>query len=124
MTAGGSGLRRFGVVLAGVLGAVGVVAAAGASHAGDERILGALSLVALTHAPTVLALALFGAAGRLAQAALLFIGLGALLFCADLGFRHFAGGALFAMLAPIGGTAMIVGWLALAASAWTGLVRE
>ena len=123
MTASGVGLRRFGVVLAGALGAGGVIAAAGASHAGDERILGAIALVALTHAPTILALALFGAVGRVAQAALLLIGVGAILFCADLGFRHFAGGALFAMLAPIGGTAMIAGWLALAASAWTGLVR-
>ncbi len=49
---------RTATAIAGILGAVGIIAAAGASHAGDERILGALSLIALTQAPALLALGL------------------------------------------------------------------
>jgi uncharacterized membrane protein YgdD (TMEM256/DUF423 family) len=111
-------IDRFGrtiVALAGLLGAAGVAAAASASHAGDERILGSLALVALTQAPALVALGLW-AKGRLMRAAAAVIGAGALLFVIDLGVRHFTGSGLVA-LAPIGGVAMIAGWLLLAAGA-------
>jgi len=42
---------------------------------------------------------------------------GLLLFCGDLLARDFLGSRLFPMSAPIGGTLLIVGWLAIAASA-------
>jgi len=74
---------RTALAVAGSLGAGGVAAAAAASHAGDERILGALALVALTHAPAVLALSRTAVRGWLMRAATALIGLGALVFCGD-----------------------------------------
>lgn len=111
---------RLVLALAGLLGAGGVAAAAAASHAGDERVLGALALVALTHAPAVLALALHGGTGKIIRAATILIGLGALVFCLDLAARHFTGGRLFPMSAPFGGVAMIAGWLLLVLAAIVG----
>ena len=108
---------RLALALAGLLGAAGVAAAAAASHAGDDRILGALSLIALTQAPAVLALALFGGRGICLRIATGLIGLGALVFCLDLAARHFLGHRLLPMSAPIGGTAMIAGWLTLVVAA-------
>jgi uncharacterized membrane protein YgdD (TMEM256/DUF423 family) len=45
------------------------------------------------------------------------IGAGALLFSADLAVRHFTGHGLFPMSAPIGGSAMILGWALLVPAA-------
>jgi uncharacterized membrane protein YgdD (TMEM256/DUF423 family) len=101
---------RIAIIAAGVLGATGVVAAAAASHTGDERILGNLALIALTQAPAILALGLYAPASLLTRIATTCIGAGALLFSADLAMRHFTGTALFPMSAPIGGSAMILGW--------------
>jgi uncharacterized membrane protein YgdD (TMEM256/DUF423 family) len=107
---------RLAIAIAGILGAAGVAAAAAASHKGDTRILGSLALIALTQAPAVLALGLY-AGGRTLRVATAVIGLGALVFSADLALRHFTGGRLFPMSAPLGGTAMIVGWLILIVAA-------
>lgn len=107
------------VVAAAILGAAGVVAAAGATHSGDQALLGPLSLVALTHAPAILALALAAPATRLFRLTILVLALGALLFVADLACRHFTGHALFSMAAPIGGSALILGWLMLVPAAFT-----
>lgn len=102
---------------AGILGAIGIVAAAGASHAGDEHVLGPLSLIALTQAPALLAFALISVPQLLPRIAASLIAVGALLFCADLAARHFTGSALFPMSAPIGGSAMILGWALLVPAA-------
>jgi uncharacterized membrane protein YgdD (TMEM256/DUF423 family) len=91
-----------------------MAAAAAASHAGDERILGPLALIALTQAPALLAIALAAPAGRIFRAGAILIALGAVIFTADLALRHFTGNRLFPLSAPIGGTAMIAGWLVLA----------
>lgn len=93
---------------AGLLGACGVAAAAASSHAG-AALLGPLSLVALTHAPALLALGRYGDT-RPQHAATLVLAAGALLFCADLATRHFAGSGLFPLAAPLGGMLMIAGW--------------
>jgi uncharacterized membrane protein YgdD (TMEM256/DUF423 family) len=114
---------RLFLALAGLLGASGIAAAAMAAHAGDERILGALALVALSHASAVLALALYGGTGKIIRTATVLIGLGALVFCLDLAVRHFTGGRLFPMSAPFGGVAMIAGWLLLALAALFGVRR-
>ena len=111
---------RIVLVIAALLGAVGVIAAAGATHSGDQALLGPLSLVALTHAPTLLVLALAAPATRLFRLAIVVIGLGAIVFVADLAVRHFTGAALFPMAAPAGGTALILGWLVLAVGAAIG----
>jgi uncharacterized membrane protein YgdD (TMEM256/DUF423 family) len=110
---------RIATIAAGLLGAAGVVAAAGASHAGDERILGNLALIALTQAPAVLALGLYAPATLLLRIATTCIAAGAIVFCADLAMRHFTGHALFPMSAPIGGSGMILGWALLVPTAFT-----
>lgn len=110
-------LSRIGVLVAGILGAAGVAAAAGASHGGDTALLGSLALIALTQAPAILALSLHGGINWFMRAGGIVVAAGAVLFCADLALRHFTGNHLFPMSAPIGGTGMIAGWLLLAVSA-------
>lgn len=112
---------RLPLVLASLMGAAGVALAAAAAHGGDASRLGPASSMLLFHAPAILAaqaLTLSGAIrskiGWLAVAALL---LGTLLFAGDLTLRHYSGQALFPMAAPIGGTLLIAGWVALAAAA-------
>src|SRR5438445_5614878 len=106
-----SGFDRFMLAVAGVLGATGIAAAAGASHGGDAPILGALALIALSQAPAILALALVGNHTRLGKASTTLIAFGAVVFAADLASRHFLGNRLFPLSAPLGGLAMIAGWL-------------
>jgi len=107
--------NRLAFVVAGILGAGGVAAAAGASHySGDERVLGAVALVALTHAATFLALGLASTTGRLLRAGALVIGAGVGIFCLDLTVRHIFDVALMPITAPIGGMAMIAGWTLIA----------
>ena len=115
---------RLMLAVAGALGATGIAAAAGASHGGDTQILAALALIALSQAPAVLALALYANRSRMLTASTLFIGLGALLFSADLGARHFLGNRLFPLSAPLGGLAMIGGWLLLTVAALAAGVRR
>ena len=105
---------RLALFLAGVLGAGGVAAAAAASHADDERIFGAIALIALVHAAVLLAFGLSSVTGLLLRTGALVIGAGACLFSADLAARHFLGQGLFPMSAPFGGTAIIGGWVLVA----------
>ena len=70
------------------------------------------SLVALTHAPALLALALI-ARPPIFTVALVTLSSGTILFCADIAVRYGFGHALFPMSAPIGGMLMIAGWLIL-----------
>jgi uncharacterized membrane protein YgdD (TMEM256/DUF423 family) len=112
--------RRIVVFIAALIGAAGVAAAAGATHSGDQILLGPLALVALTHAPALLALAAYQPPLRFMPAATVILALGAIVFSVDLAMRHFTGAALFPMAAPIGGTALIAGWLILALGAAIG----
>lgn len=101
---------KLGIVLAGVLGSVGVASAAASSHAG-AALLGPLSLIALSHAPALLALSLTPlGGGRLHTATIGLLGAGACFFCADLAARHVFGTGLFPLSAPIGGVLMMAGW--------------
>jgi uncharacterized membrane protein YgdD (TMEM256/DUF423 family) len=102
--------------LATLMGAAGVALAAAAVHkdGGELASRGAIFLV--LHAAAALAIA---AHARIAVSrAVLVIGFameaGASLFAADLAFHAFAGARLFPFAAPIGGTTMILSWLALA----------
>ena len=107
--------NRLAIVLAGLLGAGGVAAAAAATHQGGA-LLGPLSLVAMTHAPALLAVGLSGVTALGLRAGALVVGFGALFFCADLGTKHLWGVSLFPYAAPIGGSAMIAGWAILGVS--------
>lgn len=101
--------NRLTIVLAGLLGAGGVAAAAAATHQGGA-LLAPLSLIAMTHAPALLAAGLSGVAALGLRAGVLAVGLGALLFCLDLAAKHLGGVSLFPYAAPIGGSGMIAGW--------------
>jgi uncharacterized membrane protein YgdD (TMEM256/DUF423 family) len=116
-------LARVLIVLAGIMGADGVILAAASAHQADASRLSAASSMLLFHACAVLATV------ALAERALLHtrIGLGAAigfviaaaLFAGDLTLRQYAGHGLFPMAAPTGGTLLIASWLALAvAAAW------
>jgi uncharacterized membrane protein YgdD (TMEM256/DUF423 family) len=111
---------RLAIAVAGILGAVGIAAAAGATHLGDTRVLGSLSLIALSQAPAVLVLALVAGRHWSTQLATALIGLGALVFSADLAALHFMGASPLPIAAPIGGSAMILGWLVLIPAAFLG----
>jgi uncharacterized membrane protein YgdD (TMEM256/DUF423 family) len=100
------------IVLAGLFGAAGVMAAAGASHAGESRNLAAIAAIGLAHGPTMLAIGLAGR-GRAFAAAAILLGLGTALFLGDLGYREWQGSAVFPGAAPLGGGAMILGWAAI-----------
>ena len=120
MTIDPATFHRFAVTVAGILGAAGIAAAAGATHQGDTRILGALALIALTQAPAVLVLALISGRHWLLRLATALIGLGALVFSADLAAIHFLGASPLPIAAPIGGGALILGWLILIPAGFVG----
>lgn len=104
---------RATLVVAGVVGAAGVMAAAGASHGGDvSRNLSAVATICLAHAPVLLGLALAGR-GMVLRVAAALIGIGTLVFAGDLGMREWLGHGLFAGAAPLGGGSMILGWVAI-----------
>jgi len=114
-------LNRSPYILAAVaalMGAAGVALAAAGVHAsgGDLARTGALFL--LMHAAAALAIA---AHARLATApgrALVIVGFvmeaGAALFSAELAARAFTGDRIFPFAAPIGGSTMMLSWVALA----------
>jgi uncharacterized membrane protein YgdD (TMEM256/DUF423 family) len=116
-------LLRILIILAGVMGADGVILAALSAHGGDTTRLGAASSMLLFHATAVLAtVALIERrlihAGPGLVAAFGFV-IAASLFATDLTLRQFAGHGLFQMAAPTGGTLLIASWIALAvAAAW------
>jgi uncharacterized membrane protein YgdD (TMEM256/DUF423 family) len=114
-------LHRMLIVLAGLMGAAGVVLAAGSAHLADAARLGAASSMLLFHAaalPGVVALAERGVLQRsIALLAALGFVMAAILFAADLTLRQYAGHGLFPLAAPIGGTLLIASWLVLAVSA-------
>ena len=103
---------RIILIAAGLIGAVGVMAAAAASH-GEWRNLAAMAAICLAHGPALLALGLMGR-GRVLMTAGLVLVLGTAIFAGDLSMREWLGNGLFAGAAPIGGVAMILGWLGIA----------
>jgi uncharacterized membrane protein YgdD (TMEM256/DUF423 family) len=107
---------------AALLGAAGVALAAASAHAGGGELARTAADFLILHAAALLALAacarafsddVFLARSTLFAGAAL--GVGVLLFSADLSARAFAGARLFPLAAPAGGSLLILGWLALAA---------
>jgi uncharacterized membrane protein YgdD (TMEM256/DUF423 family) len=115
------------VILAGLMGAGGVILAAASAHAVPNAGLDSAGNMLSLHAAAVLggtAVLNSGMMWRpLGAIALFGLVLGALLFAGDIALRAFAGHRLFPMAAPTGGTIMIVSWLALAAAGIAGLLR-
>jgi len=104
---------RVTLVIAGLVGGAGVMAAAGASHGGESRNLAAIAAVCLAHGPTLLALGLSGLRHRALLIAAALIGAGTLIFAGDLMVREWLGHGAFPLAAPIGGVGMIGGWAAI-----------
>jgi uncharacterized membrane protein YgdD (TMEM256/DUF423 family) len=102
--------------IAALMGAAGVALAAASEHAGGGDLGRTAALFLVLHAAAALAIA---AHARLAPSrVVLAIGFvmeaGASLFAADLAARAFTGVRLFPFAAPVGGSTMILSWLALA----------
>jgi uncharacterized membrane protein YgdD (TMEM256/DUF423 family) len=118
-----SRLIRILVILAGVMGADGVILAALSAHQGDASRLAAGSSMLLFHATAALASAALAERRvvhpRLGLAAGFGFVVAAALFAGDLTIRQYAGHSLFPFAAPTGGTLLIASWLVLAvAAAW------
>ncbi len=117
-----SGTAKFFVFVGGLAGAAGVALSAVAAHAGGHDTGIAASFLVM-HAPALLVIGIFPRNRVLkAGGALLFVGL--VLFCGDLVMHEHGGYRPFPMAAPIGGSAMILAWLVIAASAFFGGRRE
>ena len=119
----GPRLFRVLIVLAGVMGADGVLLAAASAHQADAARLASASPMLLFHATAVLAVVALTERGvihvRIGIAAALGFVVAAALFAGDLTLRQYAGHSLFQMAAPTGGTLLIMSWLLLAvAAAW------
>jgi uncharacterized membrane protein YgdD (TMEM256/DUF423 family) len=116
-------LSRILIVLAGIMGADGVILAAASAHQADAARLASASSMLLFHALAVLGTAALAERGvihaRIGILAAWGFVLATALFAGDLTLRQYAGHGLFPFAAPTGGTLLIASWLALAvAAAW------
>ena len=109
---------RLTLLLAGLIGAAGVIFSAMAAHGDDQRLLGAAAAACMAQAPALLALSIGWEKIRTALIGAALIGSGCLIFAGDLLFRTNFGHGLFPMSAPSGGLMMIAGWLAIATGAF------
>jgi uncharacterized membrane protein YgdD (TMEM256/DUF423 family) len=116
------------LILAGLMGAAGIVLAAAGAHAIPGVGLDSAAYLLLFHAAAVL-----GGAALVQQGMLwrpLMVGalagwvLGAALFSGDVALRAFAGHRLFPFAAPAGGIILIAAWLALAVAAIGALLQS
>ena len=116
-----SRLFRILIILAGIMGADGVVLAAASAHQADASRLASASSMLLFHSSAVLAVVALAERGvihvRIGIAAAFGFVIAAALFAGDLTLRQYAGHSLFPMAAPTGGTLLIMSWLLLAVAA-------
>jgi uncharacterized membrane protein YgdD (TMEM256/DUF423 family) len=112
---------RILIILAGIMGADGVILAALSAHEADAARLAAASSMLLFHASAVLGTAALAERnvvhGTTGIAAAFGFVVAAAVFAGDLTLRQFAGHGLFPFAAPTGGTLLIVSWLVLALAA-------
>jgi uncharacterized membrane protein YgdD (TMEM256/DUF423 family) len=116
-------LFRILVILAGIMGADGVILAAASAHQPDAARLASASSMLLFHSSALLAVVALAERGvidaRIGIVAALGFVVAATLFAGDLTLRQYAGHGLFPFAAPTGGTLLIISWLMLAvAAAW------
>lgn len=116
------------ILLAGLMGAAGIMLAAAGAHAATGAGLDGAGYILLFHATAVLGGAALLRDGLFWRPLLLLAlagwVLGAALFSGDVALRAFAGHRLFPMAAPTGGIILIAAWLALAAAAAAALMRS
>jgi uncharacterized membrane protein YgdD (TMEM256/DUF423 family) len=109
------------VALGAIVGLLAVVAAAGSAHGGgDPAVMRARASAAQMlgwHALAIVAVGFWGAQGGwLTHAAGALFAAGLILFCGAV-YSPTLGGPSLGMTAPVGGVALMLGWLAFAASA-------
>jgi uncharacterized membrane protein YgdD (TMEM256/DUF423 family) len=117
----------FLIVLAGLMGAAGIVLAALGAHAAPNVGLEGAAYMLLFHAAAILggaAVMQQGLVWRPLMLAVLIAWIaGAALFSGDIALRAFAGHRLFAFAAPAGGIVLIIAWLGLAVAAIGALLH-
>ena len=114
-------LYRGWVALGGLAGLLAVAAAAGAAHlpveAGEARAVASAVQMQGWHALALLSCGVWGArGGGLTHAAGAAFALGALLFCGTV-YAGALGGPHLGVLAPVGGSLLMLGWALLGLSA-------
>lgn len=116
-----TGAFRILIILAGVMGADGVILAATSAHTPDATRLASASMMLLFHATAVLGTVALIERGvvhlQIGLTAAIGFVVATALFAGDLVMRQYAGTGLFPMAAPTGGMLLIASWLALAVSA-------
>jgi uncharacterized membrane protein YgdD (TMEM256/DUF423 family) len=116
------------LVLAGLMGAGGVILAAAGAHAAPNAGLDSAAYLLLFHATAILGGAALTQQGLLWRpltlAVLIAWVVGAALFAGDVSARAFIGHRLFPMAAPTGGTILIAAWLALTIAALVGAFQR
>ena len=112
---------RILIVLAGIMGADGVILAAASAHQPDASRLASASSMLLFHATAILGIVALAERAivhaRIGIASAFGFVLASALFAGDLTLRQYAGHSLFPWAAPTGGTLLILSWLAVAVSA-------
>lgn len=109
--------NRVFFVFGGVAGAFGVALSAAAAHTGGAHMATVANFL-LFHAPALLALSLVPRGTLLTLGGWVLIA-GLLFFNGDLLARDLLGDRLFPFAAPLGGTAVILGWIVVAISGLT-----
>ena len=116
-----SRLFRILIILAGIMGADGVVLAAASAHQADAARLASASSMLLFHATAILGIVALAERAivhaRIGIASAFGFVIASALFAGDLSLRQYAGHSLFPWAAPTGGTLLILSWLAVAVSA-------
>lgn len=102
------------MVIGALFGAAGVALAARGSH-GDDGTISIAANFLLLHAPALIAIGVIGATRWISLSGWL-LAFGVVVFAGDLTMRSMMDHSLFPMAAPLGGGAMIAGWLAVAAT--------
>jgi len=112
------------LVLAGLIGAAGIMLAAASAHGTPGAGLDSAGYMLLFHAAAVLGGAALLHQGLISRTiglvALCGFVLGAMLFAGDVASRAYLGSRLFPMAAPTGGMILIAAWLVLALAALVG----
>lgn len=118
-------LMRWSILLAGVSGAVGVGMGAGAAHGLSGKLTPeALSWVRtsadyqLWHSVLLACVGMLGVRGKGFVVSAGFLAAGILIFCGSLYIMAFTGMRWLGAVTPVGGAALIAGWLALAWAGW------
>ena len=117
----------FLILIAGLMGAGGIVLAAAGAHAAPNAGLDSAAYMLLFHAAALLGGAALMQQGVLWRPLLLAVLIawvvGAALFSGDIALRTFAGHRPFAFAAPAGGIILIAAWLSVAVAAIGALLH-